>query len=99
MKKPPCGGFAGNPNGEDITVPVFINLDTGHREIASFNNLRIQGKMKLIGYGNLENPKFNQIRQLMDAELHSSPKVEEYVSLMQQKVSKEQERAKERATK
>ena len=77
-----------NQTQEEIAVPVFINMDTVQREIASFNNLRTQSKMTLVGYGNLDKPKFNEIRRLLDAELHQSPKVQKYMSALEEKVEK-----------
>lgn len=81
-----------SPTQEKIVVPVFINMTTMHSGPEQLASLRKEQKLKLMGYGNLDNPKFNTIRRILDAELNISPQMKEYQSAFQAKVEKEKQK-------
>lgn len=79
------------PTQVEAIVPVFLNVNTVHKEPIAFNAIRKEQKLRLVGYGNLNDPKFKELRAMLDNELKSSPDMDTYLkerSAMQNKVEK-----------
>lgn len=83
-----------NTTPEEIAVPVILDARSAHVEATAFAEYRKQAKVTLVGYGNLDSPKYAPLKARLDQELNQSDAVKAYMSGMQAKVEKAKENAK-----
>lgn len=79
---------AANTTPQEIVVPVFLDARTEHRHPIALASYRKEAKVTLVGYGNLDSPKYAQLKAQLDSELTQSTAIKEYMSAMQTKVAK-----------
>jgi hypothetical protein len=83
---------AGTPTAEDY----YFRVDGTHNSIESLGRNEKRGHM-IIGYGNLENVKYNEIRLYCDQRLGNGINPEIYRSVMDERVARAKDERKRQA--